>query len=407
MTTGGLGPDLKQLQEAAWHLEAEQRFELARDVYEKVLRLDPLLQWALEGRARVAMALCEPDVAAHCRQALSLHDHAPDRQLRMIVTVATELGFAALPLLEEFTDRNPTNAMAHQYLAELRAEMGAGDDFAGSYLLALRSFPHETELHLSYWRTLVRSGRSAQALEAMNAAESVLGHDRRYKLLKVDIANQSGLSTIAAGILNELGEQPDTHLPWAHHLLQTGRHLAAAQCLERRLVAQPDDTSAWAMIEPLWRLLNDPRHGWLIGSGRLFGPVDLTLSASELTAIAATLRSLHRDRAPPIGQSVRGGTQTSGELFQRSDPAILRLIEALQDGVRSFVGSLPRADPHHPFLKHRNTGWAFGPSWSVRLAEHGYHAAHFHPGGIMSSASYIAVPDADCGLRSDPCACPS
>jgi uncharacterized protein (TIGR02466 family) len=36
---------------------------------------------------------------------------------------------------------------------------------------------------------------------------------------------------------------------------------------------------------------------------------------------------------------------------------------------------------------------AFGPSWSVRLTEHGYHAAHFHPGGIMSSASYIAVPD--------------
>jgi tetratricopeptide (TPR) repeat protein len=393
MTTDNLGADLEQLQVAAWHMEADQRFELARDAYQQVLRLEPLLQWALEGRARVSMALRETDVAVHCREALSLHDHAPDRQLRMIITVATELGFAALPLLEEFTDRNPTNAMAHQYLAELRAEMGAGGDFAASYLLALRSFPHEAELHFSYWRTLLRSGRSAQALEAMKAAESVFGHDRRYKLLKLDIANQSGLSDLAAGILDELGEQPDTQLYWAHHLLQTGRHPEAAQFIERKLVAQPDDTSAWAMIEPLWRLLNDPRHEWLIGSGRLFGPVDLTLSASELTTIAATLRSLHGDRAPPIGQSVRGGTQTSGELFQRSDPAILRLIEALKDGVRSFVGSLPWADPRHPLLKHRNTGWAFGPSWSIRLTEHGYHAAHFHPGGIMSSASYIAVPD--------------
>ena len=393
MTTGDLGPDLKHLQEAAWHLEAEQRFELARDTYEQVLRLDPLLQWALEGRARVAMALREPDVAGHCRHALSLHDHEPDRQLRMLVTVATELGFAALPLFEEFTGRNPTHAVAHQYLAELRAEMGAGDDFAASYLSALRSFPHEKELHLSYWRTLVRSGRSAEALEAMRAAESVFGHDRRYKLLKLDLANQSGLKDVAAGILNDLGEQPDTYLYRAQHMLQTDQHLEAARCLERRLVAHPDDTSAWAMIEPLWRLLNDPRHDWLIGSARLFGQVDLMLSASELGTIATTLRKLHRDRAPPIGQSVRGGTQTSGELFHRSDPAISLLMEALQEGVQSFVASLPPADEHHPFLKHRDAGWAFGPSWSVRLTEHGYHAAHFHPGGIMSSATYIAVPD--------------
>ena len=45
-------------------------------------------------------------------------------------------------------------------------------------------------------------------------------------------------------------------------------------------------------------------------------------------------------------------------------------------------------------LKHRNMGMAFGPSWSVRLAEGGYHAAHFHPNGILSSACYIAVPEA-------------
>ena len=35
---------------------------------------------------------------------------------------------------------------------------------------------------------------------------------------------------------------------------------------------------------------------------------------------------------------------------------------------------------------------AFGPSWSVRLAGGGYHAAHFHPGGILSSACYISLP---------------
>jgi hypothetical protein len=38
-------------------------------------------------------------------------------------------------------------------------------------------------------------------------------------------------------------------------------------------------------------------------------------------------------------------------------------------------------------------GIAFGPSWSVRLTGKGHHAPHFHPGGIVSSACYICLPD--------------
>jgi hypothetical protein len=40
---------------------------------------------------------------------------------------------------------------------------------------------------------------------------------------------------------------------------------------------------------------------------------------------------------------------------------------------------------------------AFGPSWSVRFTDSGYHAAHFHPNGILSSACYIEVPAAVAG----------
>jgi hypothetical protein len=35
---------------------------------------------------------------------------------------------------------------------------------------------------------------------------------------------------------------------------------------------------------------------------------------------------------------------------------------------------------------------AFGPSWSVRFTGSGHHAAHFHPGGILSTACYMCVP---------------
>jgi hypothetical protein len=68
------------------------------------------------------------------------------------------------------------------------------------------------------------------------------------------------------------------------------------------------------------------------------------------------------------------------------------LTRALAHAIRQFVGQLPAADSAHPLLKHRNMGLAFGPSWSVRFTGSGYHAAHFHPNGILSSACYIEVP---------------
>src|SRR5205085_8685299 len=94
-----------------------------------------------------------------------------------------------------------------------------------------------------------------------------------------------------------------------------------------------------------------------------------------------------------IGQSLRGGTQTAGQLFLRNEPQLTLLTNALAAAIRDFVASLPPEDRTHPLLRHRNMGMAFGPSWSVRFTGSGHHAAHFHPNGILSSACYIAVPD--------------
>jgi hypothetical protein len=69
------------------------------------------------------------------------------------------------------------------------------------------------------------------------------------------------------------------------------------------------------------------------------------------------------------------------------------LIEALGAAINQFAGRLPPVDPRHPLLKYRNAQMAFGPSWSVRFTGSGHHAAHFHPGGILSSACYISLPE--------------
>ena len=140
-------------------------------------------------------------------------------------------------------------------------------------------------------------------------------------------------------------------------------------------------------------MIGDPRSHWLAAQPGLIDTRELLLSASQLADISAVLRSMHRSRSQPIGQSVRGGTQTTGQLFVQQNPAIDLLKDALAVAIRDFVGALPAADPRHPRLKYRDMGLAFGPSWSVRLNEGGFHAAHFHPGGILSSACYISLPE--------------
>jgi hypothetical protein len=46
-------------------------------------------------------------------------------------------------------------------------------------------------------------------------------------------------------------------------------------------------------------------------------------------------------------------------------------------------------------LRRRNTGaYRIKGAWSVQLQPDGFHADHLHPDGWLSSACYIALPDA-------------
>ena len=125
----------------------------------------------------------------------------------------------------------------------------------------------------------------------------------------------------------------------------------------------------------------------------MFGPRDLEISAGTLEELADTLRGLHATGAAPIGQSVRSGTQTRGDIFKRADPAIGQLRDLLAEAVAGFWGSLPEPDPDHPLLRHRERRPAFVTGWSIRIMGGGYHVSHVHPEGVLSSAFYVAVPE--------------
>jgi hypothetical protein len=140
--------------------------------------------------------------------------------------------------------------------------------------------------------------------------------------------------------------------------------------------------------------MDDPRHAWLVGHDGLWSHQALGLSPLELAKIADTLRSLHVRRAHPLDQSLRGGTQTEGTLFWRADPEIAMLKAAISQAVSRHVAALPARVEGHPTLAvSERRGWRFTGSWSVRLTGDGFHVAHVHPEGWLSSACYLALPD--------------
>lgn len=377
----------------AHQCEAELNLDDAREAFDAALRLDPSSQSCAEGRARIAIQLREAGAADHCARALAFHNDDPELQIQMIAVAAVELGIDSIPLLKDYLGRHPDDVKAHELLADLQAQAGAGDRFLDCYHEALSKIPGSKPVLLSYWNMLSRSGRHKEAIESMDANRSLFDGDRMFAMLETNIASHSGLIDRAGQLLEKLDDRPDAQLARGLNRLQRGEIGEAKQLLEGVTTQQPDNLEAWALLELAWRITSDPQHEWLVGQPGLYGTSELDLDSSQLAGIAATLRTLHRSSAQPIGQSVRGGTQTAGQLFLRNEPEILILIQALGAAIKQFAGGLPPVDPRHPLLKHRNGGMAFGPSWSVRFTGNGHHAAHFHPGGILSSACYISLPE--------------
>ena len=179
------------------------------------------------------------------------------------------------------------------------------------------------------------------------------------------------------------------------HRVRRGELERATALADAARAHRPWDVGAWAMTGMLWRMAGDDRAAWLHEQSGLIGTHALELSADETEAIAAHLRGLHKTRAHPIGQSLRGGTQTRGRLFERAEPEIARLRDVIFAAVRAHWAKLPPVDPTHPLLRHRERDVRFDGSWSVRLTDGGFHVAHVHPNGLLSSACYLAVPPED------------
>lgn len=184
----------------------------------------------------------------------------------------------------------------------------------------------------------------------------------------------------------------------AEACLAAGEPEEALRLAERMRALAPLNQHGVALMATAWRLLGDPRYGQLYDYDRFVRPMRLETPDgwdnldAWMVDLRASLHALHGAQAHPVGQSLRGGSQTQQRLDRSSDPAVRAFFQAIDGPVRRYIAELGQGDDP---LRSRNTGdYAVSGSWSVRLRPGGRHVSHLHPGGWLSSASYLELPDA-------------
>ena len=374
------------------HREQEQR-ELAIPALQRAIQLAPNEPIIVQGYARTLLEAGLPCVDAFAH-AMKVAPNQPDVVKGLVAALAAEGRSAeAIAGLEQALRRSPLWTDGHVLLAQMRWAEGEREGFTRSFDEALLEHPNSLELRREQLVALVEAEHFADAFERIERGRALFGDHLLFKSHEAAALSESGDTGRAEPLFRELAELDFANIEMWHvrHLLRSGRPEDASKLMDRWLDTADQDLF-WYYAATAWRMTGDQRSQWLEGDERLVGVYDISDRLPPLDRLANVLRKLHVSKSEFFSQSVRGGTQTDGNLFQRIEPEIVLMREAIRQTVAEHAAQLPPMDPKHPLLRSRPETIQFTGAWSVRLVGGGYHANHVHPMGWLSSALYIVLP---------------
>lgn len=368
--------------------------------YDATLAIDPRHPRALHGRARVALERGEADAIARFDAALAVNSGDADLWLgkAQALEVAGDIT-GARTIAEQICGQAPGFIAALEFLTGLKLAAGEAD-FTSAFAQAAARAPQDPNIAASHAEVFAGLDYAKEAAEVAAEARNRFPNEPHFALLEAIHAGSAGEWDRADAIFAQLPAQSalrSTHE--ARHHIRAGDTVKAQALLDQALAANPWDISAWALRGIAWRVAGDARGEWLHEQAGLVQFQPLIGRDGLVDDAVAELRVLHAGSAMPLGQSLRGGTQTRGILFHRTEALLAELHEAILATLEAYRAELPLRDDTHPLLRHRETPWQLAGSWSVRLTGGGsgsgdYHTSHIHPQGIISSALYLVVPEA-------------
>jgi len=375
-----------------WNRHAAGDGDAAEAALERAATLAPR-----EPRVARAKAELEADRSGKAlplfRRAAALDPADPETALGLAVArhEAGEIE-AGLKALAELARAHPGWTTPLQTAAKLEISDGRPERARALFAEALEARPADPRLWFAYLQMLAQQEDYGAVLAAGEAARGRLGDHLNIQAFVAVALDEMGDHAGATRMLEDLDASqavPAIVEARVRNLLRTGRIEEAGRRAEAGL-AQSSGRGLWAYLATAWRMLGDPRSHWLEAPD-FVQAIDLEEGAALAEAVAPVLHGLHTARAAPLGQTVRGGSQTNGQLLLRREPQIRRLAEALRRAVEAYAAGLPPVDAGHPLLSASREHVRLS-GWSVRLPAGGLHVNHIHPEGWLSSAFYVSLP---------------
>jgi Flp pilus assembly protein TadD len=382
-----------------WHVKglmhrAQDRRELAIPALKRAVELAPSEGLIVHGYARTLLEAGLPSVEPFAL-AMKLNRDQPEVVRGMVAALIAERRAGdAIAGLESTLAKTPLWTEGHTLLASVRWAEGDRDGFTRSFDEAIAAHPNSLDLRRDQFIALMQAEQWDAAMDRIEQGRSHVGEHPLFDSQEAVVRSETGDFETADRLFSLFppGSVANLDLRKVRHLLRSGRPDQAGEIIEGWLERRQQDMF-WPYAASTWRLTGDPRSEWLEAEGKLVGVYDIADRLPPLADLASALRTLHTLRGQPLAQSVRGGTQTDGHLFQRIEPIFIELRDVIRAVVAEHAAALPPIDPKHPLLRDRPDPVRFSGAWSVRLEGGGRHANHVHPMGWLSSALYITLPE--------------
>jgi tetratricopeptide (TPR) repeat protein len=309
----------------------------------------------------------------------------------------------AIAAYEEMLARDPLDLATHLHVNELLYRQGRDGRFLQSYDEAARKAPRSALPLNAKGQFLLKAGRPQDAHDVFRQSLQIAPQDAAALTGLAHSLEALGDRAGALGFHNKSVQlhdgNPDTLVACAGFQLRSDDARTALELAARAHALQPADQAALALLGLCYRALHDDRE-YLLNDYRAFvGVIDLDPPDGYVDMeafnrdLARYLDGLHGDVRENFTQTLRGGTRLYDELFYNGHDLVDRLRVKIEDAIRRYIAPLA-AGAAHPFTSRRTAAFSYSGSWSSRISGSGFHLNHIHPAGWISSAYYVAVPEA-------------